>query len=73
MSTTDISSTAKGQEVVLNRVTSGLYRVVIDNPPVNVMGAEFVLQLREIVSELETDLRVKVVISPSPVTGQLLG
>jgi enoyl-CoA hydratase/carnithine racemase len=73
MSTTDISSTAKGQEVVLNRVTSELYRVVIDNPPVNVMGAEFVLQLREIVSELETDLRVKVVISPSPVTGQLLG
>jgi len=73
MSTTDISSTAKGQEVVLNRVTSELYRVVVDNPPVNVMGAEFVLQLREIVSELETDLRVKVVISPSPVTGQLLG
>ena len=73
MSTTDISSTAKGQEVVLNRVTSELYRVVVDNPPVNVTGAEFVLQLREIVSELETDLRVKVVISPSPVTGQLLG
>jgi enoyl-CoA hydratase/carnithine racemase len=67
MSTRDMSSTTKGQQVTLNRVTPELYRVVIDNPPVNVMGAEFVLQLREIVSELENDLRVKVVIFESAV------
>jgi enoyl-CoA hydratase/carnithine racemase len=39
----------------------------MDNPPVNLMGADFVLQLREIVSELENGDRVKVVIFESAV------
>jgi enoyl-CoA hydratase/carnithine racemase len=67
MSTTSMSSATKGQQVTLRQVTSAVYRVVMDNPPVNLMGAEFVLQLREIVSELENDSRVKVAIFESAV------
>jgi enoyl-CoA hydratase/carnithine racemase len=67
MSTTSMSSATKGRQVTLRQVTSAVYRVVMDNPPVNLMGAEFVLQLREIVSELENDSRVKVAIFESAV------
>jgi hypothetical protein len=33
---------------------------VLDNPPLNLMGPEFVLQIRDIVTELESDDQVKV-------------
>jgi enoyl-CoA hydratase/carnithine racemase len=56
----------------LNRVTPTVSRVVIDNPPVNVMGPEFVLQMRGIVTQLESDDRVKVVIFESAVDGFFL-
>ena len=40
-------------QVTLNRVTPSHCRVVLDNPPLNLMGPEFVLQIREIVTALE--------------------
>jgi enoyl-CoA hydratase/carnithine racemase len=40
---------------------------VLDNPPLNLMGPEFVRQIREIVRELEDDDRVKVVVFESAV------
>ena len=56
-------------QVRLERVTPSHSRVVLENPPVNVMGPEFVLQIREIVTELENDDRVKVVVFESAVDG----
>src|SRR6202042_498828 len=45
---------------------------VIDNPPFNLMGPEFVVQIREIVTALENDDRVKVVVFESAVDGFFL-
>jgi enoyl-CoA hydratase/carnithine racemase len=47
-------------------------RVIFYNPPLNLMGAEIVLQLREIMTELETDEQVKVVVFESAVEGFFL-
>src|SRR3954465_5350643 len=55
-------SATKSAQVRLDRVTPTHRRVVLDNAPVNLMGPEFVLQIREIVTELENDDRVKVVV-----------
>ena len=58
-------------QVRLNRVTPSHCRVVLDNPPLNLMGPEFVPQIRDIVTELENDDRVKVVVFESAVDGVL--
>src|SRR6476661_4474792 len=62
----------KAAQVRLNRVTASQCRVVLDNPPVNLMGPEFVLQIRDIVTELESDDQVKVVVFESAVDGFFL-
>jgi enoyl-CoA hydratase/carnithine racemase len=72
MSTTDVPSATKAAQVRLNRVTPSHCRVVLDNPPLNLMGPEFVLQIREIVTALENDDRVKVVVFESAVDGFFL-
>ena len=56
----------------LNRLSAAHWRVVFDNPPLNLMGPEFVLQLRDIVTALESDEHVKVVIFESAVDGFFL-
>src|SRR5216117_1959821 len=72
MSTTDVPSAMKAAQVRLNRVTDSYFRVVLDNPPLNLMGPEFVWQIREIVATLENDDRVKVVVFESAVDGVFL-
>ncbi len=47
-----MNSAMKVPQVRLDRVTSSYGRVVLDNPPLNLMGPEFVSQMREIVTEL---------------------
>src|SRR3979411_714167 len=72
MSTTDVPSATKAAQVRLNRVTESYFLVVLDNPPLNLMGPEFVWQIREIVATLENDDRVKVVVFESAVDGVFL-
>ena len=67
-----MSSATDIAQVRLNRVSSSQCRVVLDNPPLNLMGPEFVLQIRKIVTELENDDRVKVVVFESAVDGFFL-
>lgn len=62
----------KTAQVRLERVTAAHRRVVLDNPPLNLMGPDFVRQLREIVTELENDDQVKVVVFESAVDGFFL-
>jgi enoyl-CoA hydratase/carnithine racemase len=59
-------------QVRLTRVTPAYSRVVLDNPPLNLMGPEFVSQMREIVTTLENDEKVKVVVFESAVEGFFL-
>src|SRR5450631_2856385 len=72
MSTADVPSATKAAQVRLNRVTDEYVRVVLDNPPLNLMGPEFVRQIRGVVTELENDDRVKVVVFESAVDGVFL-
>jgi enoyl-CoA hydratase/carnithine racemase len=65
-------SATKAAQVRLDRVTPSHCRVVLDNPPLNLMGPEFVAQIREIVTTLENDDRVKVVVFESAVDGFFL-
>jgi len=67
-----MSSAATTAQVRLNRVTPSHCRVVLDNPPLNLLGPEFVPQIRDIVTELENDDRVKVVVFESAVDGFFL-
>jgi len=46
--------------------------VVFDNPPLNLMGPEFVVQFTKIMAELEADDQVKVVVFESAVDGVFL-
>ena len=59
-------------QVRLNRISPAYWRVILDNPPLNLMGPEFVLQFRDIVAALESDERVKVVVFESAVAGFFL-
>jgi enoyl-CoA hydratase/carnithine racemase len=66
---TDSSSDA---QVRLNRISPGYWRVVMNNPPLNLMGPKFVLQFREIMSAIESDMQLKVVVFESAVEGFFL-
>ena len=48
-------SATTAAQVTLNQVTPSYRRVVLDNPPLNLMGPEFVVQIREVVTALEND------------------
>jgi enoyl-CoA hydratase/carnithine racemase len=65
----DSSNTA---QVRLNRISPAYWRVILNNPPLNLMGPEFVLQFRDIMAALESDERVKVVVFESAVAGFFL-
>ena len=66
-----MSSASHGQQVPLDRTTPSTCRVMLDNPPVNVMGTDFDLQMRAAVTALENDDRTKVVTFESAVEGVL--
>src|SRR5205085_9854616 len=71
-SRTDMPSATMAAQVTLNRVTPTHCRVVLDNPPLNLMGPEFVSQMREVVTALENDDQVKVVVFESAIDGFFL-
>jgi enoyl-CoA hydratase/carnithine racemase len=62
-----MNPSTKTAPIRLNRLSPAHWRVVFDNPPLNLMGPEFVLQLRDIVTALESDEQVKVVIFESAI------
>jgi enoyl-CoA hydratase/carnithine racemase len=67
-----MSAVTKAAHVRLDRVSPERCRIVLDNPPLNLMGPEFVPQIREIVTELESDDQVRVVVFESAVDGFFL-
>jgi enoyl-CoA hydratase/carnithine racemase len=67
-----MKSTTNTTQIRLARVTPAYWRVTFDNPPLNLMGPEFVLQFKEIITALETDEQVKVVVFDSAVEGFFL-
>jgi enoyl-CoA hydratase/carnithine racemase len=65
------AKTEKAQ-IRLTRLSSAYWRVTFDNPPLNVMGPQFVRELREIVTAVEADQQVKVLVFDSAVEGFFL-
>jgi len=68
----ETSATTKKTQIRLTQISPGFMRVTFDNPPLNVMGPEFVLEIREIMNALEANEQVKVVVFDSAVEGFFL-
>jgi enoyl-CoA hydratase/carnithine racemase len=63
---------APKQEMRLERVTPEYWRVTLDNPPFNIFGPETIPQLHSVITQIETDPKVKVVVFQSAVPGYFL-
>ena len=59
-------------EIHLARRSPAYWRVTFDHPPLNIFGPETIPQLNEIITSLETDKQVKVVVFDSAVEGFFL-
>ena len=60
------------RQIRLERRLPSYWRVTFDHPPVNIFGPETIPQLNEIITGLETDEEVKVVVFDSAVEGFFL-
>lgn len=67
-----MSDTANNGQVRVERCSPSYWRVTFDHPPLNIFGPESIPQLNEIISALETDEDVKVVVFDSAVDGFFL-
>ena len=65
-------STTEIAEIRLTRRSPAYWRVTFDLPPLNIWGPKNVPQLNEIITALETDERVKVVVFDSAIEGFFL-
>src|SRR5882762_990778 len=63
---------APKQEIRLKRVTPEYWRVTLDNPPFNLFGPETIPQLNSVITQMERDSHVKVVVFQSAVPGFFL-
>jgi enoyl-CoA hydratase/carnithine racemase len=66
------SAPAGNTQVRLERLSPAYWRVIMDNPPLNLMGPEFVLQFRDIMDRIESDADLRVVVFESAVEGFFL-
>jgi enoyl-CoA hydratase/carnithine racemase len=67
-----MASISDVSQVRLVRKSPSYARVTFDNPPLNLMAAQFVVELRAIMTALEADDQVKVVVFESAVDGFFL-
>src|SRR5215467_2834959 len=67
-----MNAKTKTAQIHLNQRSPAYWRVTFNNPPLNLMGPDFVLEIREIMTALESDEQVKVVVFDSAVDGFFL-
>ena len=67
-----MNATTTTAQIRLNRVSPAYWRITFNNPPLNVMGPQFVQEFREVVTAIEDDEQVKVVVFDSAVDGYFL-
>src|ERR1700732_3016870 len=68
----DRNSAAKTTQIRLVRRSPEYWRVTLDKPPLNIFGPEMLPQVGEIITAIETDAQVKVVVFDSAVEGFFL-
>lgn len=66
------SETSGNQEFRITRVTPAYWRVTIDHPPFNIFGPESIPMLNNVVTQIENDSDLKVVVFDSAVPGFFL-
>jgi enoyl-CoA hydratase/carnithine racemase len=59
-------------QIRLTRSSSAYWRITFDNPPLNVMGPQFVREVRDIITAVEADQEVRVLVFESAVEGFFL-
>ncbi len=64
--------TTQATQIHLTRVSPAYWRITFDNPPLNVMGPQFVREFREIIKTVEADKDLKVIVFDSLVDGFFL-
>ena len=67
-----LEKTSTSAQIHLERRLPSYWRVTFDHPPLNIFGPETIPQLNEIITALETDEEVKVVVFDSAVEGFFL-
>jgi enoyl-CoA hydratase/carnithine racemase len=67
-----MSDTTMTKQILLRRQSPEYWRVTFNHPPLNIFGPETIPQLNEIITALETDEHVKVVVFDSAVEGFFL-
>src|SRR5438445_1040262 len=67
-----MSDTTTAKQILLTRRSPHYWRVTINHPPLNIFGPDTIPQLNEIITALETDEEVKVVVFDSAVQGFFL-
>jgi enoyl-CoA hydratase/carnithine racemase len=65
----DQKSTVKTTQIRLVRRSPEYWRVTVDHPPLNIFGPEMLPQVGEIITAIESDKQVKVVVFDSAVEG----
>jgi enoyl-CoA hydratase/carnithine racemase len=67
-----MSDTTMTKQILLTRRSPAYWRVTINHPPLNIFGPDTIPQLNEVITALETDEHVKVVVFDSAVQGFFL-
>src|SRR6202049_5159913 len=60
---------ANAKQILLARPSPHYWRIPLDHPPLNIFGPDTIPQLNEVITALETDKQVKVVVFDSAVKG----
>lgn len=60
------------KQIFVSKVSPAYWRVTFDNPPLNLMGPDFVVELGEIMTAIEADENLRVVVFDSAVDGFFL-
>jgi enoyl-CoA hydratase/carnithine racemase len=66
------TKTTPARQIRVSKASPAYWRVTFDNPPLNLMGPEFVVEFGEIVTAIETDEHLRVVVFDSAVEGFFL-
>ena len=67
-----MTDTTTTKQILLTRRSPAYWRVTFHHPPLNIFGPETLPQLSEVITALETDESVKVVVFDSDVEGFFL-
>jgi enoyl-CoA hydratase/carnithine racemase len=71
-STEKSTSAKKASQIRVSKLSPTCWRVTFDNPPLNLMGPEFVVEFGKIMSAIEGDENLRVVVFDSAVDGFFL-